>query len=74
GRRNKRCGCYEFEACEEEIVEVVLGEYGESLILGAVVDRKGSEDAARMRGMKSGREKAKELIDGVRLCYNRAGQ
>ncbi|RAP23779.1 ATP synthase gamma chain [Bacillus pumilus] len=71
---NKRSASYEFEPSEEEILEVLLPQYAESLIFGALLDSKASEHAARMTAMKSATDNAKELIDGLTLSYNRARQ
>ncbi|WP_338751978.1 F0F1 ATP synthase subunit gamma [Bacillus sp. FJAT-52991] len=65
---------YEFEPSAEEILEVLLPQYAESLIYGALLDGKASEHAARMSAMKSATDNAKELIDSLTLQYNRARQ
>ncbi|MFH7468082.1 F0F1 ATP synthase subunit gamma, partial [Pseudomonas syringae group genomosp. 7] len=44
---------YEFEPSGEAILEVLLPQYAESLIYGALLDGKASEHAARMTAMKS---------------------
>ena len=53
---------YEFEPSAEEIFEVLLPQYAESLIYGALLDGKASEHAARMTAMKTATDNAKELI------------
>ena len=65
---------YEFEPNEEEILEVLLPQYAESLIYGALLDSKASEHAAQMTAMKNATDNAKDLIDGLTLTYNRARQ
>ncbi|MCK1985060.1 MULTISPECIES: F0F1 ATP synthase subunit gamma [Peribacillus] len=65
---------YEFEPNAEEILEVLLPQYAESLIYGALLDGKASEHSARMTAMKSATDNAKELIDSLSLQYNRARQ
>ncbi|MDX8289678.1 F0F1 ATP synthase subunit gamma [Metabacillus indicus] len=65
---------YEFEPSEEEILEVLLPQYAESLIYGALLDSKASEHAARMTAMKNATDNAKELINSLTLSYNRARQ
>ncbi|MFD1735204.1 F0F1 ATP synthase subunit gamma [Bacillus salitolerans] len=65
---------YEFEPSEEEILEVLLPQYAESLVYGALLDGKASEHAARMTAMKSATDNAKELINNLTLVYNRARQ
>ncbi|MGE6630342.1 F0F1 ATP synthase subunit gamma [Bacillus sp. NPDC077027] len=73
-KSDKRSASYEFEPSEEEILEVLLPQYAESLIFGALLDSKASEHAARMTAMKSATDNAKELIDNLTLSYNRARQ
>ncbi|WP_223701050.1 F0F1 ATP synthase subunit gamma [Sutcliffiella deserti] len=65
---------YEFEPSQEGILEVLLPQYAESLIYGALLDAKASEHAARMTAMQSATDNAKELIQGLTLSYNRARQ
>lgn len=65
---------YEFDPSAEEILEVLLPQYAESLIYGAILDGKASEHASRMTAMKSATDNASELIDGLTLSYNRARQ
>ncbi|MED1066158.1 ATP synthase F1 subunit gamma [Bacillus paralicheniformis] len=71
---NKKRTSYEFEPDEEEILEVLLPQYAESLIFGAILDSKASEHAARMTAMKNATDNAKELIADLELSYNRARQ
>lgn len=65
---------YEFEPSQEGILEVLLPQYAESLIYGALLDAKASEHAARMTAMQSATDNAKELIRSLTLSYNRARQ
>src|SRR5690625_5526463 len=46
---------YEYEPDEGAILEVLLPQYAESLIYGAILDAKASEHAARMTDRKSTR-------------------
>lgn len=71
---NNKLTSYEFEPNQEEILEVLLPQYAESLIYGALLDSKASEHAARMTAMKNATDNAKELINGLTLTYNRARQ
>ncbi|ALC82726.1 MULTISPECIES: ATP synthase F1 subunit gamma [Bacillus] len=70
----KKTASYEFEPSEESILEVLLPQYAESLIYGALLDSKASEHAARMTAMKNATDNAKEIIDSLTLSYNRARQ
>ncbi|RFU64251.1 F0F1 ATP synthase subunit gamma [Bacillus sp. V59.32b] len=65
---------YEFEPSAEEILEILLPQYAESLIYGALLDGKASEHAARMTAMKNATDNAADLIDSLSLVYNRARQ
>lgn len=65
---------YEFEPSQEEILEVLLPQYAESLIYGGLLDGKASEHAARMTAMKNATDNAKDLINNLTLSYNRARQ
>jgi F-type H+-transporting ATPase subunit gamma len=65
---------YEFEPNAEEILEVLLPQYAESLIYGALLDGKASEHAARMTAMKNATDNAKDIINNLTLSYNRARQ
>ncbi|ARI76081.1 F0F1 ATP synthase subunit gamma [Halobacillus mangrovi] len=67
-------GSYEYEPSEEQILDVLLPQYAESLIYGALLDGKASEHAARMTAMKSATDNADELIGDLTLSYNRARQ
>ncbi|MCZ2257541.1 ATP synthase F1 subunit gamma [Sporosarcina sp. G11-34] len=65
---------YEFEPSGEAILEVLLPQYAESLIYGALLDSKASEHASRMTAMKSATDNAGDLIDSLTLQFNRARQ
>lgn len=65
---------YEFEPSADAILEVLLPQYAESLIFGALLDGKASEHAARMSAMKSATDNATDLINNLTLVYNRARQ
>lgn len=65
---------YEFEPSGEAILEVLLPQYAESLIYGAILDGKASEHSARMTAMKNATDNANDLISELSLQYNRARQ
>ena len=58
----------------EEILNVLLPQYAESLIFGAILESKASEYASGMTAMKNATDNAMELIDELTLRYNRARQ
>lgn len=65
---------YEYEPDEEQILKVILPQYAESLVFGALLEAKASEHAARMTAMKAATDNADDLIDDLSLKYNRARQ
>ncbi|MBB6453962.1 F-type H+-transporting ATPase subunit gamma [Salirhabdus euzebyi] len=70
----KSLSSYEYEPNQEEILNVLLPQYAETLIYGAILDAKASEHAARRTAMKSATDNADDIIDGLTLSYNRARQ
>ena len=70
----KATSSYEYEPDEGAILEVLLPQYAESLIYGAILDAKASELAARMTAMNSATDNANDIIDDLTLSYNRARQ
>ncbi|WP_377887429.1 F0F1 ATP synthase subunit gamma [Alkalihalobacillus sp. R86527] len=70
----KSLSSYEYEPSEEEILEVLLPQYAESLIYGALLDAKAAEHASRMTAMRSATDNADDLIGNLTLSYNRARQ
>lgn len=65
---------YEFEPSPEQILNVVLPQYAQSLIYGAILDAKTAEHAASVNSMSSASDNAKEVIDKLELQFNRARQ
>lgn len=65
---------YEYEPDQEQILDVLLPQYAESLIFGALLNGKASEHASSMTAMKSATDNADELIGDLTLSYNRARQ
>lgn len=65
---------YEFEPSAEEILEVLLPQYAESLIYGSLLDSKASEHAARMTAMSAATDNANDIIKSLSLSFNRARQ
>ncbi|WP_010531587.1 ATP synthase F1 subunit gamma [Lentibacillus jeotgali] len=65
---------YEYEPDQEQILKVLLPQYAESLLYGALLDGKASEHAARMTAMRNATDNANDLIDDLTLSYNRARQ
>ncbi len=71
---SKAQSTYEYEPNQEEILNVLLPQYAESLIYGALLDGKASEHASRMTAMRSATDNADDIIGDLSLQYNRARQ
>lgn len=71
---SSKLASYEFEPSADEILDVLLPQYAESLIYGSLLDSKASESAARMTAMRNATDNAKELIKSYTLLFNRARQ
>ncbi len=65
---------YILEPSEDQILDILLPQYAESLIYGAIIDAKTAEHAARMTAMKSATDNAHNIIDDLTISYNRARQ
>lgn len=65
---------YDMEPSAGEVLKVVLPQYSESLVFGAILDAKTSEHASSSNAMKSASDNATDLIANLELRYNRARQ
>lgn len=65
---------YEYEPSPEEVLDVLLPRYAETLIYSALLESKASEFGARMTAMGNATKNAKKMIDTLTLSYNRARQ
>jgi F-type H+-transporting ATPase subunit gamma len=65
---------YIYEPEAEQLLDTVLTRYIESLVYQGVLENLASEHAARMVAMKSASDNANELIDNLKLVYNKARQ
>lgn len=65
---------YSFEPSEEEVLNVLLPAYVETLIFAAVLEAKASELGSRMTAMSAATDNAAELIQSLTLTLNRARQ
>lgn len=65
---------YIYEPDEGKLLEGLLRRYIESQTHQAVVENKSCEQAARMIAMKNATDNAKELINELKLIYNKARQ
>lgn len=65
---------YEMDPSPEQILGVVLPQYAESLVYGAILDAKTAEHAASANAMSSATDNAKKVINTLELQFNRARQ
>ncbi len=64
----------EFEPSPEVVLDYLIPKYVASSIYGALVEASCSEQAARTNAMGIATENAKEMIEELRITYNRARQ
>ena len=65
---------YLYEPSAEALLDDFLTRYIESIVYQATLENVASEHAARMVAMKSASDNANNLIDDLRLMYNKARQ
>lgn len=65
---------YEYEPSAEEVLNVLLPKYAETLVFSAVLEGKASEFGARMTAMGNATKNATKMINALTLTYNRARQ
>ncbi len=65
---------YLYEPDAESLLDDILTRYIESLVYQAALENLASEHAARMVAMKSASDNANDLIDELKLAYNKARQ
>ncbi|GGD92698.1 ATP synthase F1 subunit gamma [Paenibacillus nasutitermitis] len=65
---------YEYEPSAEEVLNVLLPKYAETVIYSAILESKASEFGAKMTAMGSATKNASKMIAGLTLTYNRARQ
>ena len=65
---------YIYEPDAKPVVDALLTRYVESLVYQAVVENVACEQSARMVAMKSASDNAKNVIDELKLVYNKTRQ
>lgn len=65
---------YEYEPSQEEVLNVLLPKYAETLVFSALLESKASEFGAKMTAMGNATRNATEMIARYTLMYNRARQ
>lgn len=65
---------YEYEPSAEEVLNVLLPKYAETLVYSAMLNNKASEFGSRMTAMGNATKNATKMIATYTLSYNRARQ
>lgn len=65
---------YEYEPSAEEVLNVLLPKYAETLVYSSLLENKASEFGARMTAMGNATKNANKMINELTLHYNRARQ
>lgn len=65
---------YLIEPSQSALLDVLLPQYAESQIFGAIIDAKTAEHASRMNAMRSATENANELIAQMKQKYHQQRQ
>ena len=64
----------ELESSRDVILDQLLPQFAESMIYGAIIDAKTTENAAGMTAMQTATDNAKKVINDLTIQYNRARQ
>jgi F-type H+-transporting ATPase subunit gamma len=64
----------EYEPSAEGVFDYLVPKYIDSMIYGALIESSTSEQGARRVAMESATDNAEEMIDKLKLKYNRARQ
>ena len=70
----KRNTLIEYEPSPEEVLGYLIPKYVESAIYGGLIESSASEQGARRNAMQNATNNAEEMIDDLKLRYNRARQ
>lgn len=65
---------YIVEPSQSALLDVLLPQYAESQIFGAIVDAKTAEHASRMNAMRSATDNANEMIESMKQKYHQQRQ
>lgn len=65
---------YELEPDLQKMIGIVVPQYANSLVYGAILDAKTSEHASSANAMRSASDNADDIISTLQLQYNRARQ
>lgn len=67
-------GNYLYEPEAEEVLKSLMTRYVEGIIFGSVIENLASEQASRMLAMKNATDNASDMIDDLKLVYNKSRQ
>lgn len=73
-QQNKLPTEYIFESNANELLDLLLNRYIESLVYQALLENIASEQSARMLAMKNASDNARQIIDDLNLSYNKERQ
>ena len=65
---------YELEPDLTKMISILVPQYANSLVYGAILDAKTSEHASSANAMRSASDNASDIISTLQLQYNRARQ
>jgi F-type H+-transporting ATPase subunit gamma len=65
---------FEYLPSEEEVFDALVPLYIKGIIYGCLIESYASEQSARMSAMDEASKSAEEMLDSLRLSYNRARQ
>lgn len=65
---------YIYEPDAKPLLDLLINRYVESLVFQGLVENKASEQAARMVAMKQATDNAGDIIDNLKLAYNKERQ
>lgn len=72
--KNKKATLIEYEPSPESVLDYLIPKYIESAIYGALIESSASEQAARRVAMENATDNAEEMIEDLKLSFNRARQ
>jgi F-type H+-transporting ATPase subunit gamma len=71
---NKKASLIQYEPSPEEVLDYLIPKYIQSTIYGALIESSASEQGSRRMAMESATDNAEEMIEDLKLSYNRARQ
>ncbi len=74
GLKEKSMALYLFEPSEERVLNKVIPDLTSAILFQIMLEAQASEHSSRMVAMKSATDNAGELLDDLKLTYNRARQ